>query len=122
MPTELSQVLDAIGGLKANVTNLTEGVKEQGEKLDVVRNIVAAIRPVCEAHGKELNGHARTLYGLNGNAGLVKEMGIAGERLDAIMDNKKETGAVFWRIGGPIIVAIIISVCAAAWALWNKMQ
>jgi hypothetical protein len=122
MPTELSQVLDAIGGLKANVTNLTEGVKEQGDKIDAMVIDLTQVKTNCVGHLQRTDGLHLTVFGENGTMGLVKTVVLNGGRLDRLEDESKEKRAIAWKIAIPVIVAGVLAICGAAWALWNKMQ
>jgi len=120
--SELSQVLGAIGGINANLETLTENVKEQGDKIDAMVIDLTQVKTNCVGHLQRTDGLHLTVFGENGTMGLVKTVGTNTGRLDRLETDSKEKRIIAWKIAIPVIVAGVLAICGAAWALWNKMQ
>ena len=118
--SDLSEVLTAIGTLDGKVDGLCGTVEGQGEKLDEVRNAVASIKPVCEAHQRALDGYAKTLFGTEGSTGIVKQIAVNTGRIESLETNKRERGEIFWRIAVQVLVFVIMAVIVFGLALWKR--
>lgn len=120
--SELSQVLQAIGGLQAGVETLNDTVGKQGEAIQGMTVEFAQIKTHCVLHRQQTEKLEDIIFGEKGDDGLVKLVGNGSGRLDRMETERKGVISKLWAVLIPLIIAGIIAAMGFAKYAWAKMN